>query len=65
MPVEFPSSSQFVRSGASPSVAGLGKALRAFKRIDNEQWLIERHGFRAPSQARIARSQEAGTRKPV
>jgi hypothetical protein len=28
------------------------EALHEFKRRYNEQWLIERHGFRTPSQAR-------------
>jgi len=28
------------------------EALREFKRRYNEQWLIERHGFRTPSQVR-------------
>jgi transposase InsO family protein len=35
------------------TVAALVEALREFKRLYNEQWLIERHGFRTPSQARI------------
>jgi hypothetical protein len=34
------------------TVAELVEALRAFKRRYNEQWLIERHGFRTPSLAR-------------
>ena len=33
-------------------VAELVGALREFKRRYNEQWLIERHGFRTPSQVR-------------
>ena len=41
----------WVRSFAT--VAELVEALREFKRRYNEQWLIERHGFRTPSQARI------------
>jgi len=36
------------------TVAGLVEALREFKRTYNEQWLIERHGFRTPSEVRIA-----------
>jgi len=28
------------------------EALRKFRRLYDEQWLIERHGFRTPSQAR-------------
>jgi hypothetical protein len=35
------------------TVAELVEALREFRRIYNEQWLIERHGFRTPSQVRI------------
>ena len=34
------------------TVAALAEALREYKRLYNEQWLIERHGFRTPSQAR-------------
>src|SRR5262249_13848310 len=34
------------------AVADLVEALRQFKRRYNEQWLIERHGFRTPSQVR-------------
>ena len=34
-------------AGAEPA-----DALRDFRRRSNEQWLIERHGFRTPSQAR-------------
>jgi hypothetical protein len=34
------------------NVAELVEGLREFKRRYNEQWLIERHGFRTPSQAR-------------
>jgi transposase InsO family protein len=34
------------------TVAALVEALREFKRLYNEHWLIERHGFRTPSQAR-------------
>jgi putative transposase len=43
------------------TVAELVEGLRAFKRRYNEQWLIEHHGFRTPSQARIgyaARSED-------
>jgi transposase InsO family protein len=35
------------------SVADLIVALREFKGRDNEQWLIERHRYRTPSQARL------------
>jgi transposase InsO family protein len=34
------------------TLAELAEALREFKRRYNELWLIERHGFRAPNQAR-------------
>ena len=34
------------------TVAELVEALREFRRRYNEQWLIERHGYRTPSQAR-------------
>jgi transposase InsO family protein len=34
------------------TVAELVAALRDFRRRYNEQWLIERHGFRTPAQAR-------------
>ena len=34
------------------TVAELVEALREFKRRYNEQWLIERHGYRTPSQVR-------------
>jgi transposase InsO family protein len=34
------------------TVAELIEALREFKRLFNEQWLVERHGFRTPNQAR-------------
>jgi transposase InsO family protein len=34
------------------TVAELVEALRAFRRSYNEDWLIQRHGFRSPSQAR-------------
>ena len=36
------------------TVAELVEALREFKRRYNEQWLIERHGFRTPAQARAS-----------
>jgi transposase InsO family protein len=36
------------------TVAELAEALREFRRRYNEQWLIERHGFRTPSQARLS-----------
>ena len=35
------------------TVAELVEALREFRRRYNAEWLIERHGFRAPSQARL------------
>jgi hypothetical protein len=41
-----------VRSFAT--VAELIAALREFKRRYNEQWLIERHGYRTPDQVRGA-----------
>jgi transposase InsO family protein len=41
----------WVRSFAT--VAELIEALREFRRRYNEQWLIERHGFRTPSQVRF------------
>jgi hypothetical protein len=34
------------------TVAEIVQAPREFKRLYNEQWLIERHGSRAPNQAR-------------
>jgi hypothetical protein len=34
------------------TVAELLEALREFKRQYNEQWLIERHGYRPPGQVR-------------
>jgi hypothetical protein len=34
------------------SVPELVEALREYKRDNNEQWLIERHGLRTPSQVR-------------
>ena len=36
----------------SATVAELTEALREFRRRYNREWLIERHGFRTPSQAR-------------
>jgi len=35
------------------TLAELVEALREFRRRYNEQWLIERHGYRSPSQARL------------
>jgi hypothetical protein len=32
------------------TVAELAEALRRFKRRYNDQWLIERHGYRTPGQ---------------
>jgi hypothetical protein len=49
------------------TVAELVAALREFKRTYNEQWLIERHGFRTPSQARadsVAGSKPLDARSP-
>jgi putative transposase len=37
---------------AFATVAGLVEALREFRRRHNEQWLIERHGYRTPAQVR-------------
>jgi transposase InsO family protein len=34
------------------AVAELNEALQEFRRRYNQEWLIERHGFRTPSQAR-------------
>jgi hypothetical protein len=34
------------------TVAKLVEALLEFKRLYNEQWLIERHGYRPPAQVR-------------
>jgi transposase InsO family protein len=34
------------------TVADLIEALQEFKRRYNEQWLIERHGYRSPAQVR-------------
>ena len=47
------------------TVAELVEALREFKGRYNEQWLIERHGFRTPNQARtdlvaVSRGLDAG-----
>jgi hypothetical protein len=47
------------------TVAELVEALREFKQAYNERWLIERHGFRSPSQAQAdfeaaSRGLEAG-----
>jgi transposase InsO family protein len=42
------------------TVAARVEALQEFKRLYNEQWLIERHGYRSPSQVR--REREAPTR---
>jgi putative transposase len=49
------------------TVAELVEALRQFRRRYNEQWLIERHGYRTPSQARLglgsgAKALEAGAK---
>ena len=42
------------------TVAELVEALREFKRQYNEQWLIERHGYRTPAQARADRTMHSG-----
>jgi transposase InsO family protein len=42
------------------TVAELVEALREFRRRYNEQWLIERHGFRTPAQARADWTRPAG-----
>jgi hypothetical protein len=44
------------------TVAELVEALREFKQLYNEQWQIERHGFRPP--ARVRR-EFAGSAKAV
>jgi putative transposase len=41
------------------TVAELIEALREFKRRSNEQWLIERHGFRTPARVRREFSKSA------
>jgi hypothetical protein len=38
---------------SSDSIAALVGSLKEFKRRYNGQWLIERHGFQKPSQAKI------------
>jgi transposase InsO family protein len=42
------------------TVAELARALREFRRRYNEQWLIERHGYRTPSQVRSEFSATGG-----
>jgi putative transposase len=42
------------------TVAELVEALREFRRRYNEQWLIERHGFRTPAQARASPTRSPG-----
>ena len=37
---------------AEDSVSGSGVGFLSWKSAYNEQWLIERHGFRTPSQVR-------------
>jgi hypothetical protein len=49
---------RWVRSFAT--VAELVEALREFRLLYNEQWLIERHGYRSPRQPRCER--QAATR---
>jgi hypothetical protein len=41
------------------TVADLVEALKQFKRRYNEQWLIERHGYRTPSQVRRDQARRA------
>ena len=38
---------------AFATVAELVEDLREFRRTYNERWLVERHGYRTPSQVRI------------
>ncbi len=38
------------------TVAELVEALREFRRRYNDQWLIERHGYRTPNQVRLGLS---------
>jgi transposase InsO family protein len=45
------------------TVAELVEALREFRRRYNEQWLIERHGFCTPAQARSDRSRPGSERE--
>ena len=45
------------------TVADLVEALRQFKQTYNEQWLIERHGFRTPAQDRSDRSRPGNERE--
>jgi len=49
---------------AFTTVAELDEALRQFKRRYNEQWLIERHGYRTPLQARLEASATGGRLEP-
>jgi transposase InsO family protein len=42
------------------TVAELVEALREFRRRYNQQWLIERHGYRTPSQVRSGFSATGG-----
>jgi hypothetical protein len=42
------------------TVAEFANALREFRRRYNEQWLIERHGFRTPAQARASHIRSPG-----
>jgi transposase InsO family protein len=46
------------------TVVELAQALREFRRRYNEQWLIERHGYRTPSQARSEFSAIEGSLEP-
>jgi hypothetical protein len=44
----------------NPGERGRFSALREFRRRSNEQWLIERPGFRTPAQARAKSSRGFG-----
>jgi hypothetical protein len=51
---------RFSSQRKAATVAEFVEALREFRRRYNEQWLIQRHGYRAPGQVR--RERAAGTR---
>jgi len=40
-----------------PNVEELRQSLLEFKRIYNENWIIQRHGYKTPAQARREQSQ--------
>jgi hypothetical protein len=42
------------------TIAELVEALREFKRLYNEEWLIERHGFGMPGTARVQPTGKGG-----